>query len=82
MYFNAFFRLAVLFLMVFILAVPALAGEPTDQIKETIDKAISILSDPGQVVGPRYVTVILKQKSQKQVLSGLRVPFLTPKSHF
>ena len=32
--------------MVFVLAVPALAGEPTDQIKETIDKVISILSDP------------------------------------
>lgn len=46
MYFNAFFRKAVLFLMVFVLAVPALAGEPTDQMKETIDKVISILSDP------------------------------------
>ena len=46
MYLNAFFRKATLFLMVSVLAVPALAGEPTDQIKETIDKAIAILSDP------------------------------------
>ena len=46
MYFNAFFQKVVLFLMVLVLAVPAMAGEPTDQMKKTIDKAISILSDP------------------------------------
>jgi phospholipid transport system substrate-binding protein len=46
MYFNVFFQEVVLFLVVFVLAVPATAGEPTGQMKETIDKAISILSDP------------------------------------
>ncbi len=36
----------ILFLLVVGIAVPAMAGEPTEQIKETTDKIISILTDP------------------------------------
>ncbi len=40
------FRIIVLFLLIFVLVVPSLAGEPTDQIKQTTDKMIAILNDP------------------------------------
>ncbi|NIN00673.1 MAG: ABC transporter substrate-binding protein [candidate division Zixibacteria bacterium] len=36
----------ILFLLAVGIAVPAVAGEPTEQIKETTDKIISILTDP------------------------------------
>jgi phospholipid transport system substrate-binding protein len=35
-----------LLLLVFGIAVPGLAGEPTDQIKQTTDKILSIVTDP------------------------------------
>lgn len=43
-YFCLFFR-AVLLLMMF--AVPCFAGVPTDEIKETTDRILAIVSDPG-----------------------------------
>ncbi len=46
MYLNSFFRGIVLCFLICVLAVPASAGEPTDQIKSTIDKVIAILNDP------------------------------------
>ena len=46
MYLHSFCRGLVLFLLIFCLAVPGLAGEPTDQIKVTIDKIIATLADP------------------------------------
>lgn len=39
-------RKVLLFLMVFAFASAAVAGEPSDQIKQAIDKVISILTDP------------------------------------
>jgi len=46
MYLIDFPRKILLFFMVFTCASTAVAGEPTDQIKQTIDKVISILTDP------------------------------------
>ena len=46
MSFRAFCRSAVLLLLIFGLAAPTQAGEPTDQMKLTIDKIIDILNDP------------------------------------
>ena len=46
MYLTSFCRGIVIFLLIFGLAVPGLAGEPTDQIKVTVDKIIAILTDP------------------------------------
>ena len=46
MYLTLICRAAVVFILVFGLAVPGLAGEPTDHIKMTIDKVIAILADP------------------------------------
>ncbi|MEE9532498.1 MAG: ABC transporter substrate-binding protein [Syntrophobacteria bacterium] len=46
MLFRAFCCSAVLFLLIFGLAVPTQAGEPTEQMKLTIDKMIDILGDP------------------------------------
>ena len=43
-YFRLFFR-AVLLVMMF--AVPCFAGVPTDEIKETTDRILAIVSDPG-----------------------------------
>jgi phospholipid transport system substrate-binding protein len=43
---RAFCCSAVLFLLIFGLAAPTEAGEPTDQMKLTIDKIIDILNDP------------------------------------
>ena len=43
---RAFCCSAVLFLLIFGLAAPTQAGEPTEQMKLTIDKIIDILSDP------------------------------------
>jgi phospholipid transport system substrate-binding protein len=51
MYLNYVYRGVVLFLLVFCLTVPVWAGEPTDQIKVTVDKIIAILSDP-ELEGP------------------------------
>ena len=42
----SFCRVSIIFLLVFALAAPALGGEPTDQIKVTVDKIIAILNDP------------------------------------
>ncbi len=42
----SFCRVFIIFLLVFALAAPALGGEPTDQIKVTVDKIIAILNDP------------------------------------
>ncbi len=47
MYRTSFCSGIVLFFLIFVLAAPASAGEPTDQIKSTIDKVIDILNDPG-----------------------------------
>ena len=41
-----FYRGLLLFFLVFGMAVLGLAGEPTDQIKQTTDKILSIVSDP------------------------------------
>ena len=38
--------LLLLPLLVFGIAAPGTAGEPTDQIKQTTDKILSVLSDP------------------------------------
>ena len=43
---NLFARTIFLFLLIFALAAPTQAGEPTDQMKLTIDKIIDILNDP------------------------------------
>ena len=43
---NLLSRTISLLLLLFCLVTPSLAGEPTDQIKETIDKMIVILNDP------------------------------------
>lgn len=43
---NLLSRTIILLLLLFCLVTPTLAGEPTDQIKETIDKMIVILNDP------------------------------------
>ena len=40
------FRTSVLLLLIFALVTPSLAGEPTDHIRKTTDKMITILSDP------------------------------------
>jgi phospholipid transport system substrate-binding protein len=46
MFRASFFRVFILLLLISAFAVPALGGEPTDQIKVTVDKIITILSDP------------------------------------
>ncbi len=46
MHLTSVCRGIVFFLLIFGLAVPGLAGEPTDQIKVTVDKIIAILTDP------------------------------------
>ena len=46
MFYSTFCRSMVLFLLIFALAAPAQAGEPTVQMKLTIDKMIDILGDP------------------------------------
>ncbi len=46
MHLISFCRALVFFLLLFGLAVPGLAGEPTDQMKESIDKIIALLTDP------------------------------------
>ena len=46
MLFRAFCRSTVLFLLLVALAAPTQAGEPTEQMKLTIDKMIDILGDP------------------------------------
>ena len=46
MYRTSFCRGIVLYFLICVLATPASAGEPTDQIKSTIDKVIAILNDP------------------------------------
>ena len=46
MLFRAFCRSTVLFLLIVALAAPTQAGEPTEQMKLTIDKMIDILGDP------------------------------------
>jgi phospholipid transport system substrate-binding protein len=46
MFSSAFCRRTILFLLILVLASPAQAGEPTEQIKLTIDKMIDILGDP------------------------------------
>lgn len=46
MFSSTFCRRTILFLLIFVLASPAQAGEPTEQIKLTIDKMIDILGDP------------------------------------
>ncbi len=46
MYRINFTHKILLFFMVFTFAGAAVAGEPTDQMKQTIDKVISILTDP------------------------------------
>ncbi len=46
MYPNVLCRVIVLWLLIFGLACPSLAGEPTGKIKLTTDKMISILNDP------------------------------------
>jgi phospholipid transport system substrate-binding protein len=43
---TAFHRGIVPLLLIFALTIPALAGEPTDNIRVTIDKIIAILTDP------------------------------------
>jgi phospholipid transport system substrate-binding protein len=43
---NLFARTIFLFLLIFGLAAPTQAGEPTEQMKLTIDKMIDILGDP------------------------------------
>jgi phospholipid transport system substrate-binding protein len=43
---TSFCRGIVIFLLIFGLAVPVWAGEPTDHIKVTVDKVIAILTDP------------------------------------
>ena len=43
---NLFARTIFLFLLIFGLAAPAQAGEPTEQMKLTIDKIIDIINDP------------------------------------
>ena len=43
---TSFCRGIVIFLLIFGLAVPVLAGKPTDHIKVTVDKVIAILTDP------------------------------------
>jgi len=40
------FRNIVCFLLVLVVTVPVLAGEPTEQIKQTTDKILSIVKDP------------------------------------
>ena len=40
------FRTSVLLLLIFALVTPSLAGEPTDHVRKTTDKMITILSDP------------------------------------
>ena len=46
MHLTAFYRTIVFLLLVIGPVLPALAGEPTEQIKETTDKIITILNDP------------------------------------
>jgi phospholipid transport system substrate-binding protein len=46
MIFTSCCRGVVLFVLILALTGPALAGEPTDQLKVTIDKVIAILNDP------------------------------------
>jgi len=46
MYFTSCYRGVVLLILILALTVPALAGEPTDQLKMTIDKIIAVLNDP------------------------------------
>jgi len=46
MHLAYFYRGLLLFFLVFGMAVPGLAGEPTDQIKQTTDKILSFVSDP------------------------------------
>lgn len=46
MLFRAFCRSTVLFLLLFTVAAPTQAGEPTEQMKLTIDKMIDILGNP------------------------------------
>lgn len=41
------FRIFVSFLLVLGITVPGLAGEPTERIRQTTDKILSIVSDPG-----------------------------------
>ncbi|MDH3557260.1 MAG: hypothetical protein OES18_15560, partial [Deltaproteobacteria bacterium] len=43
---NLFARTIFLFLLIFGLAAPTQAGEPTEQMKLTIDKMIDILGNP------------------------------------
>ena len=43
---NSLCRTIVLLLVIFGLAVPSLAGEPTDHIRKTTDQMIAILNDP------------------------------------
>lgn len=38
---------AVLAIVLALTAIPVLAGEPTDQLKQTIDRVLAILKDPG-----------------------------------
>ncbi len=41
-----FFRSIAVFVLIAGLAVPAIAGEPTDKIKQTTDKILSVVTDP------------------------------------
>ena len=43
---NFLFRILVLLLLIFGLVAPSVAGEPTDHIRKTTDKMITILNDP------------------------------------
>ncbi len=43
---NYLCRTVVLLLLIFCLVTPSLAGEPTDHIRKTTDKMITILNDP------------------------------------
>jgi phospholipid transport system substrate-binding protein len=40
------FQGIVCFILIFAIAPPVLAGEPTDQVKQTTDKVIAVLTDP------------------------------------
>lgn len=41
-----FLRVSILFFLTFVMALPTLAGQPMEQIRETTDKIISIVGDP------------------------------------
>ena len=43
---SYFLRSMLIFFLVFGMALPGLAGEPTDQIKQTTDKILSIITNP------------------------------------